>query len=524
MISGAIYINGNIYTVDDSFSKASVVAVNGDRIVYVGNDHDEAALSVKGTAEVIDLNGKTVIPGLIEGHMHFQSEGQVSLNINAFKLSKERILELVKEKAGSLKPGEWIQGSGWNHMEWPDHAWPSKDELDFVSPDNPAMLHRTDLHSIWVNSIALSKSGITEDTQNPQGGEIVKDKNGRPLGILVDTARHPVFNAIPAVSDEMKLKAYRLAQDECFSYGLTSIFDAGASFDEINIFKGAYASGELKLRVYETLTASDDSDIKYIEAGFSPVRGLYNNRLSINAVKIFADGSVGSRSALFFDDYDDRPGHKGKGVYTDEELYKIVNRASRYGFQIATHAIGDAAIRQVMDVYERVQNEQSLTNSRFRIEHFLVPEPSDITRAVKLGFVTTLQASGADPDLDMLKERLGTERAGRSYVWRELIEAGGYIVGGSDANVDLLNPYYGIHAGVAGVGGRGLTREESLKSYTIWAAKGQFEEDVKGSLEVGKLADFVVLDRDIMTCPLADMRDAHALLTVLGGEAVYGTI
>jgi hypothetical protein len=280
----------------------------------------------------------------------------------------------------------------------------------------------------------------------------------------------------------------------------------------------------MKLRAYEALTAVDESDIRYTEAGFKPVVGLYDNRLSISAVKVFADGSIGSRSALFFDDYHDRPGHKGNGVYTDEELYNIISRAAKRGFQVATHAIGDAAIRQVMDTYDKVRSEQPRHDPRFRIEHFCVPHPSDIIKAVERGYVITIQPAGATTHTEMLITRLGTERFKNAYAWRKIIKAGGYIVGGSDANTDYLNPYYGIHAGIVGNKDPHLcmTREESLKSYTIWAAVGQVEERIKGSLEAGKLADFVVLDRDIMTCDTGQIRETQVLKTVLGGEVVYG--
>lgn len=532
MIADVIYINGNIYTVADNFSKGSIIATRGDRIVYVGSDKDEAGKITAAATKVVDLNGKTVIPGLIEGHMHFRDEGEMSLNINTYKLSKRQIIGLVKEKAELLKPGEWIKGSGWNHMDWLDKSWPSKEELDAVAPDHPVMLNRTDMHSLWVNTKALEVAGITKGTPDPQGGEIIKRDNGELLGILVDTARDAIFDVVPPLSDEMKLKAYRLAQEECFLYGLTSIFDAGSTFEDINLLKKAYESGELRLRCYETLISLDGSDIKYMEAGFGPVKGLYDNRLSVNGVKIYADGSIGSRSALFFEDYTDRPGHKGNGTYTDEELYKIVSRVAKNGFQVATHAIGDAAVRQVMDTYERVYKEQGLHDARFRIEHFQIPTPSDVPRSVKLGVVTCLQAASSVTDMNMMFDRLGPERLKTPYVWRQLIDAGGFIAGGSDANVDYLNPYYGIYAGTAMRNNSGypeddrykshcMTREESLKSFTIWAAKGQFEEDIKGSLEIGKLADFVVIDRDIMTCYKPDIRETQVLLTILGGETVY---
>ena len=525
-----IYINGNIYTVDDAFTRMSVIATKGDKIVYVGNSSDETDHVINNAAKIVDLKGKTVIPGLIEGHMHFQSVGQVSLNVNGFKLPKEEILELVSQRVKSLKPGQWIRGGGWDHMQWPDKNWPTKEELDAVSPNNPVALDRIDLHTLWVNSKALDLAKITNGTPDPKGGEIVRDKDGGVVGILIDTARDDVFGVIPPISDEVKMKAFLLAQEECFSYGLTSIFDAGTPFGDIMLLKKAYENDELKIRTYELLSTWDGSDVQYINAGLKPEKGLYNNRLSINAVKIFVDGTIGSRSAYFFEEYSDRPGHRGKSIYTDEELYKLVARAGKHGFQVATHAIGDAAIRQVMDVYKRVQNEQALTDPRFRIEHFSVPRPEDIPEAVKLGFIPSIQACGAASDVSVLIARIGPERLKTVFPWREIIAAGGYVVGGSDANVNLLNPYHGLCAGItmadssgnpSGFPRAGMTREESLKSFTIWAAKGQFEENIKGSLEVGKLADFVVIDRDIMSCNTTDIWHTQVLLTILGGEVVF---
>jgi hypothetical protein len=513
----ALYVNGNIYTVDGAFSKASVIATRGDTILYVGD-------AFKGRAKKeINLQGKTVIPGLIEGHMHLMMEGLQFIHLNLFGHTKGQVLEAVKERAETLEPGQWIKGSGWNQMDWPGQNWPTKEELDAAAPRHPVMLERIDLHSLWVNSTALAAAGITGETADPQGGEIIRNERGEPSGILVDTARNPVFNAAPAITTETKERAFLLAQEECFSYGLTGAFDAGISFEDVCLLKELYACGKMKLRVYAALTAADGSDTRYIEAGCGPVKGLYGNRLSVNAVKAFADGSIGSRSALLFEDYHDRPGHRGKGVYTDGELYETVYRAGKRGFQVALHAIGDAAIRQVIEVYERVQKELGLVDPRYRIEHFCVPARGDTERAVKNGHVLTLQAAGAVSHTHMLQTRLGEKRFKAAYPWRKIIKAGGYVVGGSDANTDYLNPFYGLHAGVVGheEPEKNMTREESLKSYTLWAAKGQFEEGLKGSLEAGKLADFAVLDRDIITCETAEIREARVLMTVLGGEVVY---
>ena len=517
-----VYTGGNIYTVDSGFSKASVIAVGGDRILYAGNDLSRAYGIAGESAAVVDLGGKTVIPGLIDGHMHLLPEGLQTLTINALRLSKQEILRLVGERARTLAPGEWIRGSGWNHMEWAERQWPSKEDLDAAAPDNPVILHRADMHSIWVNSKALEAAGIGKNTQNPHGGEILRTPEGDLLGIFVDTARDLICNALPPYSGDMKIKALLAAQEECFGYGLTSVFDAGCSFEDLCLLKAAYESGKFKLRVCQALTASDGSDAAYLDAGFTPSKGLYGGRLSVGAVKIFADGSIGSGSALFFDDYADRPGHKGYIIHTDDELYGLVSRACKAGFQVSIHAIGDMAIRQALDAYERAGREVAGGDPRFRVEHFQIPAPSDVRRAVSLGVVTTLQAGGALTDMEMMEGRLGTERVRTAYVWRGLIDAGGYIVGGSDACYDSLNPFHGLYAGTAGGSRNGcMTREESLRSYTIWAAKGQFEENDKGSLEAGKLADFAVLDRDIMTCDPAGIRETKVLATILGGETVF---
>ncbi len=527
-----VYINGNIHTVDSAFSLASILVVRGQALVYVGNDEAVARKFTGPATAVVDLGGKTVIPGLIDGHMHFLLEGEQLSSLPLALKSKEAVLDLVRAEAARLKPGEWITGGGWNQEIWPGKSWPTREELDAAAPDNPVVLGRVDRHSIWVNSRALEAAGITRHTPDPRGGEILKNAQGDVLGILTDTAAQIVSGKIPPLSEERRYAALLKAQQELFAYGITSIADAGQSVDNVDLMRKGYEAGELRLRVYVMLNASDNQDIAYLKAGHKPEREMYDNRLSVAAVKIFSDGALGSRSAWLLGDYADRAGHKGNGRYSDAELYALVRRAREEGFQVGVHAIGDAAVRQCLTAMEGVLKEQPLPDHRYRIEHFQIVQAEDIARAAQDRVIPAMQSVHAASDLNMAEARVGPELIRTSYAWRSVIAAGGIIANGSDAPVEPVNPYHGIYAAVARTDLNGkpqggwypeqkMTREEALKSFTIWPAYAQFEEGLKGSLEVGKVADFVVLDRDILRCPENEIKDAKVLLTVVGGRVEY---
>lgn len=528
----SIYLNGNIYTVDKAFSKASAMAVKGSKLLYVGDDAEKLEQLKGPQTKTVNLAGKTVIPGLIEGHMHFLRYGERKSMIDIFWKPKEEILEKVAAEAKKLKPGEWIVSRGWNHEVWPDRKWPSKEELDKVAPENPVVLTRADNHSIWANSLALEKAGVDKDTPDPQGGEILKNEKGEVLGVLTDTAMPFVLSKVPPMSAERRYEAYLKAQADLLSYGVTSIMDAGESLENLEILKKAYEKGDMKLRSYEMLLATTNQDVLFIEAGNKPTTGLFGDRLSIAAVKVVSDGSLGSRSAWMLEDYHDRPGHKGNGRYTDDELYAILARAYANGFQIGVHAIGDAAVRQVINQVERVIKANPAKDHRFRIEHFQIVNAQDIPRAIELGIVPAMQAVHATSDMNMAEDRVGPVTIKSSYAWRTVIDCHGEITNGSDAPVEAVNPYHGIYASVTRQDLQGkpeggwhpeqkMTREEALKSFTIWAAFGQFEDKIKGSLEAGKLADFTVIDRDLMVCPESELKDIQALQTVIGGEVAF---
>jgi len=534
-IADSVYINGNIYTMDGSQPKAEALAVKGQRLIYVGSSQGAKAY-IGNYTKVTDLKGKTVIPGLIEGHMHVPMLGENLLKIDAFWKPKAEILAAVKAEAEKVKPGEWITGFGWNNTIWEDKSYPTKEELDAVAPNNPVVLERTDGHMIWVNSMALELAGITKDSKDPQGGEILRDAAGNPTGCLTDTAGEPVQQIIPTLSDEREKEAILAAQDQLLSYGITSAMDAGSNAKMIGLFKELYQEGKLKLRLY-SLVGGDwggaiaGSEMEYV-LNNPPQKELYDSRLSVNAVKLFADGSLGSRSAALLEDYSDRPGHIGNYQYTDEELYAVMKQIYDRGYQIATHAIGDGGIDQVVRNYEKLIKAGPNADRRLRIEHYQVSTLEDIEKIADLGILPSMQPTHATSDKTMAEDRIGAERMKGAYAWRKIIDAGNIIIGGSDAPVELVNPYHGLYAAVTRQSRDGLpeggwykedamTREEALKAFTVWAAYGQFEENLKGALKAGMLADFVVIDRDYLKCPDHEIKDIQALTTVLGGEVVY---
>ena len=532
----AAYINGKIYTVDEGFSIAQAFGVSDGRFACVGTTEEVLAYCTPETP-VIDLQGQVVLPGLIDSHLHVQNIGAAKMQLELAGKSKEAILEMVAEAAKSAQPGQWILGHGWINDEWADPAFPCKEELDAVAPENPVYLKRGCCHGAWVNSCACKLVGVTDDTPNPVGGEVMKKPDGTLLGIVTDQAQEPFNRAIPAYNKEQIQKIALLAQDTFFPFGITSVQDAGSSQQWIDAWEELYKDNRLKVRMYLTLRVVGrpsyqelyDGTVKLLKRG--ALVGAYDHRLTYRAYKISGDGSLGARSAWMLEDYSDCPGHKGCGKWTDEQLYNVLYEAHKGGFQIWYHGIGDAANRQALDTFERLQTEWPRKDARHRVEHAQCLTDSDIGRFKQLGVIPTHQTVFLRTDKRCAESRWG-DRIKGAYIWRTLIDQGNVVPNGSDGPVESHNPFLGMYCAVTRKDELGLpeggwhpeeamTREEALRSFTTWAAWAAFEEDLKGSIEPGKLADFILVDRDMMTCPADEIKDVQVLQTVLGGETVY---
>ncbi|MEG1858185.1 MAG: amidohydrolase family protein, partial [Pseudoflavonifractor sp.] len=535
----SVYRNGKIYTVNAKMDVVSAIAVSGDKLVYVGDEAGVAAYIGKDT-KVTDLGGKMVMPGLIESHMHVDKFGFGLQDLDIFGKPKDVTLRIIAEAVEGAQPGEWITASGWNETIWTENTYPTKEDLDAVAPNNPVMLGRSCGHMSWANSKAFEAAGVTKDTPNPQGGELLKNKDGSLQGCMTDTASglvskaQPRTESTPAQQAAQLKDAMMLAQSTLFSFGITTAMDAGVSVERIEQYKKLYESKDLKLRMYPMLRLGEINDkmADYLRANPVKVEEQYDNHLSVRCVKLFADGALGARGARFIDDYSDQAGHKGDFRHTDAEMDALVKLAYDQGYQVATHAIGDGAVKQTLDSYEKVLKANPRDDHRLRVEHFQVAQPSDMDRAIKLNVIPAMQFTHAISDLLMAESRVGPERIKNAYAWRTMLDKGAIIPGGTDAPFDRVNPFHCMYAGVTRTALNGLpkggwypeqciTRDEMLKSYTNWSAYSIFEEGTRGSLEVGKLADFIVLDRNIMTCPALEIKDTQVLTTVSGGEVVY---
>jgi predicted amidohydrolase YtcJ len=529
-----VYINGKIYTVDKQFHRVAAMAIKDGHFLAAGPN---AAMNgfIGRSTTVINLYGKTVLPGLIESHLHYYSIGEGMQQADIFWKPKQETLDAVAAAVKKALPGDWVTGWGWNQVLWTPPVFPTAAELDAVSGGFPVALSRVDGHALWVNTKVLQLAGITDATANPSGGEIVRDAQGHATGVLVDAAMDAVFAVQPTPSDAFQDESLRLAQQQLFSYGITSCVDQGSGESMIERTKKLYKSGELKIRITQMVAVADAP--KYYDQPKKDRIGLFGDRYTINGVKILEDGAMGSRGAWFLEPYSDRPGWTGLPQYTEDQLFEMDKEAVQHGFQVGTHAIGDAANRAVLNAYERTEQAfpELTKDPRFRIEHAQAIALSDIPRFKPLHVIPSMQAQHATSDMNMAETRIGPERIKGAYAWQKLLQTGVVIPDGSDAPVESANPYWGLYAAVTrldkdgnspmGPGGwypeECMTREQALRSFTIWGAYASFTEKQKGSIEKGKLADFVIVDGDYMKVPSADLWKMSALMTVVGGQTVY---
>lgn len=525
-----VYLNGKIITLDEQDTIATAMAVKNGKILLVGDDSEVQSV-IDSQTKVVDLAGKTVVPGFIDTHLHFMRYGLKFLQIECIGKSKEEILLKVEEQTLALPKGTWIRGNGWNQTLWENPEFPTAADLDRISSEYPVALIRSDNHALWVNSQALKIAGITKDTPDPAGGKILRDDQGEPTGILIDAAMNLVNSNMPPWSEEDMARAYRAADQSYLKHGLTTVHDVG---DNVNIplLKKMIGSKEIKTRIYSVLDPVTGKI--WLEENRKPEIGLYGDHLTIRAVKIKSDGALGSRGALMFAEYADAPGIFGNELVSEDEMVVIGQKAYDLGFQVSTHAIGDRANHQVLNAIERIliANQADNGDIRYTLVHAQVLIPQDIQRFRELNIPALMQPIHATGDMNMAEKRVGSDRILRAYAWRTLIDAGAFIAGGSDSPNDYLSPIYGIHAFVTRQnhedqpsGGwypnERITRKEALEAYTKNAAYISFEENKKGTLEKGKYADFLVLSADLYTVPPEELWKIEVLSTTIDGEEVY---
>ncbi len=494
-----------------------IVATGGDELI---NEYPDA--------EEIDGLGRHVLPGLHDAHGHVSSQGFLSVELNV--TGSESLEEAVARIAAYDKanPGSgWIKGRGWNQVLWPVKEFPTAAAIDAVVSDRPVWLRRIDGHAGWANSKALELAGIDKDTEDPVGGKIHRDDNGNATGTLVDNAMNLVSSRVPSSSKDDYYRAYQAAFKELTSLGLTSIHDAGIGIAEAEVYMSMADNGEMPMRIYAMMWEAGEN----LDAIGEPIVAYGNDRLDIRSVKLMSDGALGSRGAAMIDPYEDDIENRGLRMYTQAEVNAKVKKANDMGFQVGIHAIGDFGNRQSLDAFEYAQGG-AVSPLRNRVEHSQIITLEDIPRFAELGVIASMQATHATSDMNMAEDRIGAERLKGAYAWRKLIESGAVIANGSDFPVEMANPMHGIYASVtrqsrAGLpaGGwhpeEGLSREETLHSFTLAAAYAAHQEDRLGSLEPGKWADFIIIDQDYFTMPASEIDDIQVIQTWVGGEVVY---
>ena len=521
-----ININGYTLNSDGKLVNFEALKFTNDRIddVYLSNPD-----SLSDADDIVDGEGRTLIPGLIDAHGHVGSYGFSLLRINLVgAMSEKEAAFRVREFADTNPDLNWILGRGWNQVLWENTHFPAASSLDRLINDRPVWLTRIDGHAGWANSAALQLAGIDQSTNDPVGGQIIRDEDGAPTGVLVDTAMNFVSSQVPRPTLEDEKIALTAAMQALAEYGLTSVHDAGVNSQTVRAYKELVTESSLQIRINAMLSASDPLYQDRLTEGL--YRSL-DDTLVINSVKIVSDGALGSRGAALIEDYTDEPGNRGLLRYNDERLEFLMRVAMNSNFQVNTHAIGDNANLKVLDNYERLINETGSRQRRHRIEHAQILRYEDIKRFSELGILPSMQAIHATSDKNMAQNRLGEIRIQGAYAWRKLIDAGARIANGSDFPVESPNPFWGLHAAVTRQDRDGepnggwfpeerMTVKEAFASFTIDAAYAGHQEDLIGSLETGKKADFIFLDRDIFTIPEGEIWKTQATETWVNGIKV----
>ena len=534
--------NANIYTINKKQPKAEAIAIQHNKIIFVGSEQGAKKYIVSKT-EIIDAKGKTVLPGFIEGHGHIHGMGASLIDLNLMKVKNwEEIVFLVGEAVKKANPGDWIIGRGWHQEKW-DHApevnylgYPYHKTLDIVSPNNPVMLTHASGHSAYVNAKALELSSINNKTINPIGGDIVKDSKGVIVGVLEEKAQGLAINAYTNWLNKRPIEerkaawqySIKLAENECIMNGVTSFVDAGSTFEQVAWMKEL--ASENKLAIRHWLMVRDGIEgLKKNQTVF-PIQQIGNGHLSVKAIKVSLDGALGSYGAWLLDSYSDRKDFVGQNTFSMEELKEIASFAWDKKLQLCVHAIGDRANRETVNIFANQIIKNPSKDHRWRIEHAQQVNPAEIPRFKQWNIIASMQGIHCTSDAPFVTKRLGEERAATgAYMWRAFMDAGVLINNGTDVPVENIDPFANFYSSVTRKQKNGttfypkqkMTREEALYSYTLANAYATFEENQKGSLEVGKYADLIMLSNNIMMCNENEIPKTKVLMTIIGGEVRY---
>jgi predicted amidohydrolase YtcJ len=538
-----VLTKGKVVTMDEGLPVAEALAVRGDRIVAVGKSIEMKAF-IGDSTRVIDLEGKLAIPGFIDSHAHFSSVGEAKMVLDLTGTKNwPDIVAMVGEAARHAAPGEWVRGRGWHQEKWDQTPEPNidglpyHDDLSAVSPDNPVLLTHASGHSCLANAKAMELAGISRATADPPGGEIVRAPGGRPIGAFRETAQGLLEAALArdqakkteAERKTAERKAVELAVDECLSKGITSLHDAGTSFATIDLYKALAEEGRLGIRIYAMIGESN----AHLAEGLNRYRieGAGQNHLTVRSIKRLLDGALGAHGAWLLEPYSDLPASTGLNTTPPDEIKETARLAIENGFQLCTHAIGDRANREILDIYEEAFSAHpEKKDLRWRVEHAQHLSPADIPRFGRSGVIASMQGIHCTSDGPWIIKKLGENRARQgAYVWRSLLEGGAVICNGTDAPVEDVDPIPSFYAtvtrkmkdGTSFFGEQRLGREEALRTYTINGAYAAFQEDLLGSLRPGKLADITVLTQDILTIPEEEILKTGVALTIVGGKVLF---
>lgn len=527
-----ILTNGDFITMDLLRPRVSSLAIAQGVILGVGGQEELQPLCGPST-KVLNLRGKMVTPGFHESHGHLIGLGRISQQLSLFNLSSvDKVVQLLKERLRNTSENQWIFGRGWDQNLWENPSFPTHHPLSQVSPGHPVCFTRVDGHACWVNQKALDLAKITKNTPDPAGGKILRDSQGQPTGILIDLAMDLVTNILPAKSENEEMQALKYGIEECLKHGITCFHDACSANLSISLYKKLWQQEQLKIRTYVMIDGQQASLLDQTLHQGPEYCG--DHQLTIGAIKLFADGALGSCGAALHEEYCGQPGNHGLILLPEEEITQLTCKALERNLQVCTHAIGDKANTMVLNAYEKaLQMYPERQGARLRVEHAELLRPEDIPRFARHGIVASMQATHCTSDMPWIEERIGKDRAkGMASLWRGLLDSGAIIANGSDAPIESLNPLWGFYSSITRQNHEGepphgwnpeqrMTRWEALRSFTLHGAYAAFAEKSQGSLTPGKLADLTVFSQDLLSIPEKDILNTHVLMTMIGGKIHY---